>query len=60
MTYFGIMYSIYIMCYYLCLQLELFQWLDKNEDGHLDIVEMAKGIAFLSRFDNKKRIESKY
>ena len=42
------------------LFLELFLWLDRNKDGILDIVEMAKGIAFLCRFPNNDRIESNY
>ena len=37
---------------------ELFKFLDQNRDNYLDIVEMAKGVAFLCRFDNNKRVES--
>ena len=37
---------------------ELFKWLDQNQDNYLDIVEMAKGVACLCRFENNKRVES--
>ncbi|KAI6646793.1 Ubiquitin carboxyl-terminal hydrolase 32-like [Oopsacas minuta] len=39
---------------------ELFNWLDQNQDGYLDIVEMAKGVAYLCRFENNKRVETMF
>eukprot|EP00800_Vazella_pourtalesii_P019812 TRINITY_DN687_c0_g1_i4.p1 TRINITY_DN687_c0_g1~~TRINITY_DN687_c0_g1_i4.p1 ORF type:complete len:1290 (+),score=322.70 TRINITY_DN687_c0_g1_i4:294-4163(+) len=39
---------------------ELFKWLDQNKDGYLDIVEMAKGVAYLCRFENTKRIQTMF
>ena len=46
------------VCLFTILFTELFKWLDQNKDGYLDIVEMAKGVAYLCRFENTKRIQS--